>query len=105
MDLVLFYVPCPSAAVAQALVRSLVLVRLIACGNVVAADSVYMWSGTIAEESEWVAVMKTTEALADLVSASIAEHHPYSVPCIGRIVMTVNAEYGAWVANQCGDEA
>ena len=103
MQLTLLYVPCPTAAVAQTLVHGLLTDRLIACGNVVAADSMYVWSGDVATESEWIAVMKTTQGLADSVSASIAAHHPYSVPCIGRVPMTVNAEYGAWVVSQCGD--
>lgn len=101
MNIVLMYVPCPSQSVAQTLVKMLLDEKLVACGNCIEAQSLYHWAGALVTESEWVLLLKTREALADAVAAHVTEHHPYTVPCIGRVSMRVNAAYGDWVAQQC----
>ena len=68
---------------AKPLVRQLLELRLVACGNIVAnAQSLYWWNGEIQEEGESVIIMETTDEQADLARQALMDFHPYDVPKI-----------------------
>jgi periplasmic divalent cation tolerance protein len=69
-----------SAAAAQDLVRSLVAERLIACGTLLDAKSIYRWRGSVTEESEVVVLLKTRIERWDALRVAVAARHPYEVP-------------------------
>jgi periplasmic divalent cation tolerance protein len=60
--------------------RSLVEERLAACVNVVPVRSIYRWEGKVADDGEWLLVVKTTRERFDAVEARIRELHSYAVP-------------------------
>lgn len=86
----------PQAA-AETIVRTLVEERLAACGNLVAATSIYRWQGELCRDPETVVLMETTvDRVAALVSR-LEVLHPYECPKIVVLAPEqVNAAYVAW---------
>lgn len=89
----------PDRARAEKIVDQLVQERLIACGNIsVAVSSIYRWQGAVARDDEVLVIMKTTEPLAARVVARVRELHPYEVPEVLFLPVTVGYEaYIQWV--------
>ncbi|PYP16728.1 MAG: divalent-cation tolerance protein CutA [Gemmatimonadetes bacterium] len=65
---------------ARTLVRGLVEERLVACGTVLPAASIYRWEGAVHEEEEVVVLLKTDASKWDALAAAVHERHPYKVP-------------------------
>lgn len=84
---------------AEALVRTLVEERLIACGNLVpGVVSIYRWEGAIERDSEVLAILKTAETSVDALFQRIGALHPYAVPEIVEVdVGAVAGGYSDWV--------
>ena len=88
---------------AQALADALVELRLAACAQVSAIDSVYRWQGVLQHEGEFRVVFKTTAARYAAIEAAIRERHAYALPQICAVALDpVDASYAAWVEAQCG---
>ncbi len=97
--LVMLYVPCGSETEATGIGSRLLSERLIACANVYASRSLYVWNGEMADEQEMVLVCKTLASRAAEAAALIEQIHSYDVPCILRIVPAhANGEYYRWVS-------
>lgn len=99
----MLYVPFPSKVAAEDAVKTLLIAKLIACGNVVPSDSMYVWQGIMTTNGEWIAIMKTTLAATDAASLKIAEIHSYEVPAILHWQVHTNEAYGRWVMEQVVD--
>lgn len=80
--LVLLYVPCGSEAEATAVASRLLEDRLIACANIYASRSLYLWKGELADEQEQVLVCKTLASKAEEARALVKQLHSYEMPCI-----------------------
>lgn len=93
----------PGADSAEAVTRSLVEERLVACGNIIpGAVSVYRWKGEVHRDEEVVVVLKTTRSLLPRVLERAAELHPYDVPeLLGQEVVEGAPAYLAWVRDEC----
>jgi len=65
---------------ARKLVRGLVEERLVACGTVLPAASIYRWEGAVHEEEEVVVLLKTDASKWDALAAVLNDRHPYEVP-------------------------
>ncbi|MDQ3707105.1 MAG: divalent-cation tolerance protein CutA [Chloroflexota bacterium] len=97
--LVILYVPCSSEAEATGIASRLLSERLIACANIYASRSLYVWNGEMAEEQEMVLVCKTVASRAEDAAALVEQIHSYDVPCVLRIVPAeANSEYYRWVS-------
>jgi periplasmic divalent cation tolerance protein len=92
----------PSPEKAAEVARTLVTEGLAACANLVSAvRSIYRWQGELQEESETLAILKTTRAKVEAMKARLVALHPYEVAEV--IVLPVeggHAPYLAWVADQ-----
>lgn len=87
----------------QAMVEMLLSERLIACGQIVGpVSSTYAWRGELQRgEQEWLALLKTTTAVAERVIERIRELHSYDTPEILLIeVSGGHGPYLEWVAEQ-----
>jgi len=73
--------------------------RLAACAQVSGPiTSTYWWSGQITSGTEWVCVLKTTEALVPLLMAALRAAHSYEVPeIIATPVAAGDPDYLAWI--------
>jgi periplasmic divalent cation tolerance protein len=83
---------------ALALARALVGLRLAACAQIEAIDSVYRWQGAVHEEGEFRVLFKTRGDAYAAVEAAIRERHPYELPAIHAIAtVQAHAAYADWV--------
>jgi periplasmic divalent cation tolerance protein len=84
--------------------RRLVEERLAACVTVSgAAKSLYWWEGKIAEEREFVLLIKTKASLFGRLEERLKELHPYRVPeIIALPVVKGAANYLAWLDEETG---
>ena len=93
-----FSTPDKAAEVA----RTLVTEQLAACVNLVGpVRSIYRWKGEISDDSETLAVIKTTRDRFEAMRARLVELHPYEVAeVIALPVEAGHAPYLAWVESE-----
>jgi periplasmic divalent cation tolerance protein len=94
------YCPFPSEEEAQNVIQTLLNEKIIACGNVVSAQSHFIWNGTQAHDHEWIVLFKTTVAHKVDLMIRLETLHSYDVPCILQWDADANDGYGKWVAEQ-----
>ena len=89
----------PDRATADRIVDQLVQERLIACGNLSSdVASIYRWQGAIERAAEILVIMKTTAARAGQVTERVRELHPYDVPEVLFLPVSIgNDAYMQWV--------
>jgi periplasmic divalent cation tolerance protein len=90
----------PSPDKAAEIARILVEEQLAACVNLLpAVRSIYRWQGTIFDETETLALIKTTAARYDALASKLVSLHPYEVPeLIAVSPASIHAPYLAWIA-------
>ena len=72
--------------------------KTVACVNISKISSIYSWKGKIENESEYIAIFKTTTKNKKLLKQKIKETHPYDVPEIAEIdVTSINDSYLKWL--------
>jgi periplasmic divalent cation tolerance protein len=79
--------------------RSLVEQRLAGCVQIVGPiTSTYWWEDEIAEDEEYLCVIKTRQNLFTTVEAAIKAVHPYDVPEILAVPITAGSQnYLDWL--------
>jgi periplasmic divalent cation tolerance protein len=87
-----------AATVAQALVGE----GLAACVNIVPqVRSIYRWEDAMQDESEALAIIKTTRDRYDRLAQRLVELHSYDVPEVIALPITDgHAPYLAWLASK-----
>ncbi len=98
-DAVIVLSTFPSSEKAAEVARILVEERLCACVNLIGqVRSIYRWQDAISDDQEVLAIMKTTQARSDELSARLVSLHPYEVPeVIVLPVVAGHAPYLAWL--------
>ncbi len=72
--------------------------KFAACVNITKISSVYSWKGKIENQSEYLALFKTTKKNQANLKNEIKKLHPYDVPEIAEIDITsINKPYLKWV--------
>jgi periplasmic divalent cation tolerance protein len=83
---------------AQAFARGLVDLRLAACVNLLRAESVFRWQGSVSCETEVLLVVKTLAERLPELERHIQSQHPYDVPeLVALEPAAVEARYLAWL--------
>lgn len=104
-DVVVVYVTCPDAIVAESLARYLVASHLVACANIIPGmRSIYHWEGALTTSDEVILLLKTVARRAVAVSEAVIARHPYTTACV--LTMSVAAAapaFAAWVHEQTRD--
>lgn len=67
-------------AAARTFIEGLVEDRVIACGTMVGATSIFRWEGSVTDEQEVLVLLKTQRARWADLEAAVKRRHPYSVP-------------------------
>jgi periplasmic divalent cation tolerance protein len=100
MSVVVVFSTFPSADKAAEVARTLVTEGLAACANLVGpVRSIYSWQGQVQDDTETLAVIKTTRETFDVMKARLVELHPYEVAeVIALPVEAGHAPYLDWVA-------
>ena len=91
----------PSADKAAEVARTLVTECLAACVNLVGpVRSIYRWQGELNDETETLAVIKTTREQFEALKTRLVELHPYEVAeVIALPIEAGHAPYLAWVSD------
>ncbi|MEO8553879.1 MAG: divalent-cation tolerance protein CutA [Kofleriaceae bacterium] len=102
MSVVVVFSTFPGPAQAADIARVLVDERLCACVNLVpAVRSIYRWQDAVHDETETLAMIKTTAERVAALQARLAELHPYDVPEVIVVPVTGgHAPYLAWVTGE-----
>ncbi len=100
------YVPCADADEASSLAGFLLKKRLVACATSFPSQSRYWWKGAIQTAEEHILLLTTRKELVQEVRKAIEENHSYEMPCILELdVISANAPYAQWVADETSEEA
>lgn len=93
---------CGSAEEAERLARSLVEERLAACVTVISpVRSFYRWKGAVADEAEWLLVIKTSRPLFARLRIALESTHSYEVPeIIALPVIEGSSSYLSWLDSE-----
>jgi periplasmic divalent cation tolerance protein len=88
-----------SSEEAGRIASTLVQERLVACVNVIpAVRSIFFWDNALQDETEVLAVAKTTLDQLDAVVRRVKSLHSYSVPeVIGLPILGGSDDYLRWV--------
>lgn len=99
MAVVVVFSTFPNPEKAAEAARTLVTDGLAACVNLVGpVRSIYRWKGEVQDDTETLAVIKTTRETFDAMKARLVELHPYEVAeVIALPVEAGHALYLDWV--------
>ena len=100
-DKVVIFVTAASSGEGKKIARHLVETRLAACVNILQPmESVYRWEGKIAEEREFLLIIKSTGELFPEIKAEISKIHSYHTPeVICLPVIDGSRNYLQWVSD------
>jgi len=92
----------PNEKTTRELGEELVKLQLVACAQIEGPiTSIYRWKEKIEEESEWRLTLKTDQSHFFQIEAFIVSNHPYEVPQIICLPITVSHDpYESWVRDQ-----
>ena len=90
---------------ARKLIRGLVEDRVIACGTMVGATSIFRWEGVVSEESETLVFLKTRRERWPDLETAVKRRHPYDVPELLALPVEVGLDaYLRWMNRETSDE-
>ena len=94
-----------SEAEAETIATALLEERLAACVNILSPiRSLYRWQGKIADDREWLLVIKTRAERFAAVEARVRGLHSYEVPeVIGLPLLAGAADYLDWILAETAD--
>ncbi len=100
-DKVVIMVTAASRRECRKIARHLVEEKLAACVNITQAiESIYRWEGKLADEKEFVMLIKSTRELFPEIKAAIAKLHSYHAPEIICLpIIDGSRNYLQWVAD------
>lgn len=92
----------PSPDKAAEIAKILVEEQLAACVNLLpSVRSIYRWQGAISDDTETLALIKTTAERYDALAARLVSLHPYEVPeLVALSPASGHAPYLAWIAGR-----
>lgn len=96
------YTTFPNDDVARTVARELVAARLAACVNLLPGMvAIYEWQGSVHEDGEVAAFIKTTRAHVPSLFERIRELHPYEVPALAAWDLRAGSpSYLDWIGSQ-----
>ena len=100
-NFIFIYITNPTKTEAKNIARHLLNKKLIACANIYSGvKSLYRWQGRIAEETEFVLILKTIDKNFGAVKKEVEKIHSYKIPCIVKIPASSNKKYFDWLRSQ-----
>lgn len=96
------YVTAADEAEAEAIARTLVAERLVACANMLGAiRSFYWWEEAVQDDREVALVLKTRRANTERVIARVRDLHSYDCPCVVALdIEAGNPAFLEWIINE-----
>ena len=96
----LVYITCKDEKEAEKISLHLLRKRIIACANIFPVKSFYWWNKRIANEKEYVAILKTNNKNFKKVESEVKRIHSYKIPCILKLNSSANSEYELWASRE-----
>ena len=90
----------PDIDTAQRLASQIVQAKLAACVNIIPqVQSIYIWQGEECNESECIALIKTTEKAYSELESLLKQQHPYELPeIIATPITNGSKDYLSWLS-------
>jgi periplasmic divalent cation tolerance protein len=100
-DKIVIFVTAASHGECKKIARHLVETRLAACVNISQPiESIYRWEGQIAEEGEYLLLIKSTRELFSEIRSEISKIHSYHTPEIICLPVIDGApSYLQWISD------
>jgi len=90
----------PSKQSVTSIANKLVKKKLAACVNITNISSIYAWKGKIENQSEYLALFKTSKKNQSKLKKELQKLHPYDIPEIAEInVDYINQPYLKWLVD------
>ena len=90
----------PSKQSVTGIANKLVKKKLAACVNITNISSIYAWKGKIENQSEYLALFKTSKKNQSKLKKELQKLHPYDIPEIAEInVDSINQSYLKWLVD------
>ena len=90
----------PNKQSVTSIAKKLVKKKLVACVNITSISSVYAWKGKIENQSEYLALFKTSKKNQSKLKKELQKLHPYDIPEIAEInVDSINQPYLKWLVD------
>jgi len=90
----------PSKQSVTSIANKLVKKKLVACVNIINISSIYAWKGKIENQSEYLALFKTSKKNQSKLKKELQKLHPYDIPEIAEInVDSINQPYLKWLVD------
>ncbi len=90
----------PSKQSVTSIANKLVKQKLAACVNIANISSVYAWKGKIENQSEYLALFKTSKNNKSKLKKELQKLHPYDIPEIAEInIDSINQPYLKWLVD------
>jgi len=90
----------PSKQSVTSIANKLVKKKLAACVNITNISSIYAWKGKIENQSEYLALFKTSKKNQSNLKKELQKLHPYDIPEIAEInVDSINQSYLKWLVD------
>ena len=98
-DALIVFCTFPTMEEARRVIRELVELNLIACGNIFPGiESIYRWKGVVETSAEALAILKTTEESFDQLQVEFKSRHSYEVPELVAIPIAAGLpNYLKWI--------
>jgi periplasmic divalent cation tolerance protein len=90
-----------SAALAEALARSVIQQRLAACVALKPVQSLYRWQGQIEQAEEVQLLIKTHPACLEALETLVRSLHSYATPQWLHWPVEASPDYAAWLTESC----
>ena len=100
-EFVFVYSTFPDAETARRVAEALVAARLAACVNIAPpVRSIYRWEGKVADEKEYLLIIKSSRDLFTEIKAAISKIHSYHTPEIICLpIIDGSRNYLQWVGD------
>ena len=101
-DSIVILVTAGSEAEAEKIATALVEEQLAACVNILSPiRSIYRWEGKVADDREWLLLIKTRAECFAAVEARVKALHSYQVPEVIALPIVAGAEgYMRWLRGE-----
>lgn len=101
-DCIVILVTAGSETEAETIARALVEEQLAACVNILSpVRSIYRWEGKIADDREWLLVIKTRAERFSAVEARVKALHSYQVPEVIALPIVQGSDaYMRWLLEE-----
>ncbi len=103
---IVVFVTTGSEAEAETIAKALVEERLAACVNIISPiRSFYRWQGRVADDREWLLMIKTQADVFDALAARVHTLHSYDVPEVIALPILAGAQnYLDWIQQETRGE-